>query len=69
MNITIFYRNWKIDATDRTATGTKNDGSQERFECYEQACFTEALRMAKAKVDWNEGPQIWDMEYTDGALK
>lgn len=69
MNITIIYRKWSITADDRTATGTKNDGSQERFECHKQPCFEQALRTARRKVDDLEGEEVWDQDYTDGALR
>lgn len=67
--IVLKFRGWTLEVTDTTAIATQDDGSQERFECHRQPCFEEALRMAKAKIDWNEGPEKWDMDYTDGALK
>lgn len=67
MNITIFYREWKIQATDRTASAAKINGS-DRFDCPEQPCFEEALRTVKAGVNEREGPQVWMEGYTNEAL-
>jgi len=67
--IKIYYRNWCIVATDRAATGERFDGSQERFECHRQPTLEEALRVAKAKVDRLEGPEVWNENYTNEALK
>jgi hypothetical protein len=67
--LTIYYRSWKIQAADRTATGTRFDGSEERFEIAGLPCFEEALRLAKAKVNRMEGEEVWNEEYTDEALR
>lgn len=67
--ITIFYRNWRIDADDRSAVATKNDGSEERFECHKQPSFENALRTAKEKINRLEGPEVWNEEYQNEELK
>lgn len=67
--IILEYRGWKLKVTDTTAIATKTDGSEERFECYRQADTEQALRLVRNKIEWLEGPEEWDMEYTDGALK
>lgn len=61
--LTIFYRSWRIEATDHEATGQRIDGSQERFELHRQPCFEQALRAAKAKVNRLEGPEVWNQLY------
>lgn len=65
--ITALYRDWKIEVFTDAAIATNPDG--ERFECYRQANIERALRMAKAKVDYNEGPEVWDQDYEDEALR
>ena len=56
--IKTFYRGWKIEATDHSATATKIDGSGERFECHRQPDIESALLAAQRKVDRLEGAQI-----------
>lgn len=63
----IYYRRWKIDATDRSAAAAKFDGS-EQFECPEQPCFEEALRAVKEEINRLEGPEIWIEGYTNEYL-
>jgi hypothetical protein len=69
MTLTIYYRSWRITATDRTATGTRFDGSEERFEINEMPCFEEALRLARGKVDRIEGEEVWNQDYENEALR
>lgn len=64
--ITVYFREWKIEATDRTATGTRGD---QHFKLTRQPCFEEALRAVKQEVNEREGPQEWDMNYTNEALR
>jgi hypothetical protein len=64
----IYYRSWCIEAADRSASGTRFDGSQERFEIAGVPCFEEALRLAKGKVDRLEGLENWNEAYENEAL-
>jgi hypothetical protein len=64
----IYYRSWCIEAADRSASGTRFDGSQERFEIAGTPSFEEALRLAKGKVDRIEGGEVWNMDYENEAL-
>lgn len=65
--ITLTYRTWRLEVTDSSATATREDG--ERFECHRQPSAEDALRVVKNKVEDLEGPEKWDSNYTDGALK
>jgi len=69
MAITVFYRGWRIEATDRAAVCLRFDGSQERFEWHRQPSLEEALRVAKATVNRLEGPEVWNENYTNEALR
>lgn len=64
--IIALYRDWILEITDHTATATKNG---ERFECHRQPSAEDALRAVVRKVERLEGPQAWDSNYTDGALR
>lgn len=66
--IIALYRDWVLTITDNSAIGIKFD-SDERFECYRQPDIEGALRMARDKVNWNEGPEAWIEGYTDEELR
>lgn len=66
--IIALYRDWLLTVTDDSAIGIKLD-SDERFECHRQPDIERALRMARDKVNWNEGPENWIEGYEDEALR
>lgn len=65
--IVAMYRDWQLTITDHSATATTADG--ERFECHRQASAEDALRTSRRKVDRLQGPEVWDQDYEDGALR
>lgn len=65
--ITARYRQWTLEVTGDSATATRSDG--ERFECYRRSGAEDALRAVKNKVEWLEGPEKWDINYTDQCLR
>lgn len=64
--IIALYRDWILEITGDSATATK-DG--ERFECYRQPSAEDALRAVVRKVERLEGPEKWDPNYKDEALR
>lgn len=63
------YRKWLLEVTDHDAIATLADGSGERFECHRQPSAEDAMRAIKAKVDRLEGPEVWNLDYTDEELR
>lgn len=64
--IKTFYRNWKLTATLHTVEGERDNYL---FKIVRLADFEASLRAGKAEVNKREGPQEWDQNYTDQALR
>lgn len=67
--IILTFRGWVVTVTDHSAVAEKADGSGERFECHRQPSAEDAMRAIKAKVDRLEGPEVWNLDYKDEALR
>lgn len=63
----ITYRGWALTITNAGAVGRQMKSS-EYFIIGRLTSFEQATRLAKAKVERLEGPEEWDMNYTNGAL-
>lgn len=61
------YRGWQLTVTNAGAVGRKLKSS-EYFIIGRLTSFEQATRLAKGKVERLEGPEVWDMDYEDGAL-
>ena len=61
-----YFRTWKLTATPRTVTGSKGDYTFKITRL--RGGFEAALRAGKAEVNEREGGEVWDPNYTNGAL-
>lgn len=60
------YRHWQLIVTKHACTGIRGD---KHFELDHLKSFDAAMRAGKAEIDKREGPEKWDSNYTDGALR
>ena len=64
--IKIYFRGWKILATTSTTIATKGEGI---FAYHGSFDFEATLRATKAEINRLEGPEVWDENYTNEALR
>lgn len=62
------YRGWQLTVSGVGVVG-RQIGSSEYFIIGRLTSFEQATRLAKSKVERLQGPEVWDMDYEDGALK
>lgn len=63
------YRGYLIVVGDQDATGEAFDFSGDDFECHRQTSAVSALRAAVRKIEQIKGPEKWNLDYEDEALR